>query len=504
MIEKLILGRKPLNYFTKILRQLIRILHENRPLSVAKKEDLRFLVNATILELYYSGYSINYIKKIPDIVLFPNSYKEDFPFDKEYGDFNNVQRYNEFRNQALGHLTLKKQLASLLNLVKRPKRKGYFVLRIDNFDFQEQKPLNIWDVVFYNPQLSLKVKYGDKKELNEYVECIERYFEQYVEGENKEKLKSNCNAVVATEYRPQYFNYVDPSIFKAIEKVNYSLSVLKNLKHLHVGGHSFSTAVNLKTVIVTDKNLSYRGAPWIIHDYDDDKAFSIDTRAETSVANHLKWAHKLDPGHEFHKKIIDIYVAVNRYRQNPFAFSFRDFWITVCDPLFPNKPDDFIKFCYKCVELYLLDQHLTNVKIFLRDAVRQDPFSRDSYTLRKSKMKSFGLEVFLYKPVKARTFSKQYMNISKDLKFDFLTDIIDELDRFVNNTNVYLEQVKARLTTILYEVYAERNLEVHNNLSTDMSMVKLREFCISLAIILRLVISQKITSRTRTINDLKI
>ena len=79
-----------------------------------------------------------------------------------------------------------------------------------------------------------------------------------------------------------------------------------------------------------------------------------------------------------------------------------------------------------------------------------------------------------------------------------------EIDGFVNNRSSYMDKVKTRLRTMLLEVYAERNLEVHNNLSTDISMVKLREFCISIAVILRLIICQKVTTRTRSVNDLKL
>ncbi len=504
-IQKLIVGKTYTHYFEKVLNHLVQVIHNNKPLTKRDKSDLHFLINAVIVELYHFGYSIEYIKKLPDIILFYKTHQEGFPFDKEYSDFDDDKLYKAYKDEVFASMTLRKQLISLLNLGARQKRKGYFVLKIDNFIFQEKKPLEIWGVTFYNPQLQLKLNYGGKKDLNDYVESIERYFEQYVETEeDKQKLRSDCNAIVPTEYRPQYFNHVDPSIVKSIDSVKRSLSVLKHLKHLHVGGSSFYATVNLRTVIVADSAFNYRAAPWIVHDYDDEKPFVVKEQAAKSINESLKWTHKLNPANEFHRKFIDINVAVNRYRHDPFSFSFKDFWITVCDALFPNDPKGFVDFCCWCVELYLKDQYVTNIKIFLRDALKAEGFSGGNYALSKSKMDSLRLGIFLYKPIKARGFLKQYPKIKQSLQFDFLQDIIGDLDDFVKNRTPYLDKIKKRLTEMIYEVYAERNLEVHNNLATDLSLIKLREFCVALAVILRLVVTQKIESKTRSVDDLKI
>lgn len=504
-IEKLILGKTHTHYFDKVMNHLVQVIHNNKPLTKQDKSDLHFLINAAIVELYHFGYSIEYIRKLPDIILFYKTHQEDFPFDKEYSDFNDDNLYKAYKDKVIASMTLRQQLISLLNLGTHPKRKGYFVLKIDNFIFQEKKPSEIWGVTFYNPQLQLKLNYGGKKELNDYVESIERYFERYVEKEeDKQRLRSNCNAIVATEYRPQYFNHVDPSIIRSIDSVKRSLSVLKHLKHLHVGGNSFYATVNLQTVIVTDADLNYRAAPAILQDYGDEKPFVVKERATKSINESLKWAHKLNPDNEFHRKVIDINFTVNQYRHDPFSFSFKDFWIIVSDPLFPNDPKGFIEFCCRCVALYLKNQYVANVKIFLRDALKAEGFSNGNYTLSKSKMNALRMDIFLYKPIKARGFLKQYPKITQWLTFDFLTDVIEDLDDFMKNQPKYMDKIKGRLTEMIYEVYAERNLEVHNNLVTDLSMIKLREFCVALAVILQGVITQKIKPKTRSVDELKI
>jgi hypothetical protein len=364
--------------------------------------------------------------------------------------------------------------------------------------------MKIWDVTFYNPQLTKQLHYGENEELNSYVESIEKYFEEYVEGDDRDKLQSTCNAVVAMEYRPLYSTHVDNSVLKAVDKVNRSLSVLKNLKHLHVGGNSFSTTLDLKTVIMINESFEYRAAPYVNHDYNDDKPFVLKEAAKKSVDDGLKWVNKLNPNMEFHKKIIDISFAINRYKYDPLSFSFKDFWITVSDALFPNDPEKFFEFCYKCIRLYLKDQLLANLKIFLRDSLKKDALSNGYFSLTNSQVKHLGLDIFFYKPIKAKKLSTRYQEVTQFLNFEFLTDLVGDVNKFTKTEDDYFTEIRTQLHRMIYEVYAERNLEVHNNLSTDFSLIKLREFCVSIAVIMRLVISQKINSRTRTIGDLKI
>jgi hypothetical protein len=480
------------------------VVNASFSLDAANKDDIRFLVNSMIIELYHFGYSPAYIRRIPDIILFPRQHIFDFPFEKKQSNFSSLDEFNKYTTGILNRLTLRTQFLNLLQLVNQPRLQGYYIFKINNFNFSESRPLKIWNVTFYNPQLTKQLHYGENKEHNEYAEGIEKYFEQFVKPEDQEKFKSTCNALVATKYRPLNFNYPDQSIFKAIEKVKRSLSVLKNIKHLHVGGHSLTTAIDLKTVIITHENGAYHAAPFVHYDYNDDKPFELKDKAKESISDSLKWVNKLNTDNAFHKKIIDISFAINRYRYDPFSFSFRDFWITVADALFPNSPEEFFEFSYACVELYLKDQMMVNLKIFLHDSLKRAAFSKGCYSLTEQQIWKLGLDIRLYRPIKARKFSNHYAEIKQFQDFEFLNDLVKEADKFATTPDRYFAEIKTRLQSIVYEVYAERNLEVHNNLSTDFSLIKLREFCFSLAVIMKLVISQKINSRTKSIKDLNI
>jgi hypothetical protein len=503
-LEKKILGTSPTAYLQMVLNSLIKVLHTVRGIDTGSKVDIQFLANAIIIELYHFGYSPAYIRKILDIILFPRNHQFEFPYDKKRDNFSTTQEFNNYTTGVLGNLTLKKQLLAFLELVSHPKLKGFYVFKINNFNFSQTSPLEIWGVKFYNPQVTKQLYYRDDYAFNEYAEEIEKYFEQFVKMEDRDRLKSTCNAIVPTEYRPLNSNNVDQSVYKAIDKVNRSLSVLKNIKHLHVGGHSFETAIDLKSVIMTHENGAYHAAPYIHHDYNDDKPFELKEKAKKSVEDSLKWINKLNPKNPFHKKVIDISFAVNRYRYDPMSFSFRDFWITVADALFPNNPERFIDFAYACVELYLKDQTMTNLKIFLHDSLKGGPFSASHYSLTPKQMKKLGLEILQYKVIKAKLFSSRYREITKYHDFEFLRDILDDVRKFHAAPDRYFTEIKTTLRSVIFEVYAERNLEVHNNISTDFSLLKLSEFCTSLATIIRLVISQKINAKSKSISDLGI
>ena len=49
------------------------------------------------------------------------------------------------------------------------------------------------------------------------------------------------------------------------------------------------------------------------------------------------------------------------------------------------------------------------------------------------------------------------------------------LNYFQNNKKEYLDSIDRWIEQIIIEVYAERNLETHNNISSDLSLIKLKD-----------------------------
>ena len=75
-----------IDYNKQLSAKLIKVLSTNQPLKDNVKADIRFLVNAYMVQLYHKGYSIDYISKLNDIIFFRDVINE-FPFEKKLSEF---------------------------------------------------------------------------------------------------------------------------------------------------------------------------------------------------------------------------------------------------------------------------------------------------------------------------------------------------------------------------------------------------------------------------------
>ena len=368
------------NYLKRVLNHLISLLHKDKELNSQFKSDIKFLINAVIIELYYYGYSLDYIKNIPDYILFPNQHIEQFPydFDKKYTDFSDYEDYRSYKENEIKKLNLATQIKSLLNLINRPKNKGYYIFKIDDFELQQAEPITIGNVTFYNPQLCKKLKYSTTpnkwhdNQWKEYVEEIEIYFEGFVKNEEKQQKKSACNAIIEVEYRPLFWNKPDNSYNNTRKLVERSLQVLKSLSYIITGYIPFQAAINPSKYILTGRDLEYRQAP--------DKKIKIDStlnikgEQKDTFKRILKSVNKPNPNNEFHYKLIKIYAYLKQFIVEPESFNFKDSWTIISESLFPNNPEGFIRFCKKCYRYSLNYRLLNDVKYFLGKSLKHDPF----------------------------------------------------------------------------------------------------------------------------------
>jgi len=502
-LEVLIVGKKDSIYIKKLLRILIKNLKDGSNITPRWKEDVKFLINAIVMELYHFGYSLNYLKKLPDIILFPN--KNEFPFTKTFVDFGiDKQKFELYKTTELASLSLETQIDSFMNLIRRPKLQGYLIFKIENFDFQND-PLEILGVTFYNPQLISKLNTDNfDLEHSQYVIEIEKYFEASVKDSDKTKYISNCNAIFKIQYRPLNWGKADNSIYQAIKKVDDALQVLRRQKFFYVGGNSRFSKVSLGTYIITNEKLEYREAPDFYEDNRFDLSFSVGSEQKKIMYNHIESTNGLANISHFHSKILAMVVLVDKYLVDPETFTFKDFWSKICEPFFPNDPKEFIEFSKRCFSVYLKSRFSSNVKIFLWEALQKRFFDGDNYFLPPDTLKYLGLNIEILKPISAKRFSRNYGKLERYLQFEFLSDILNEIRKYSQNQAIYFNEVDQWVGKILLESYAERNLEVHNNISNDLSQLKLREDCIEIANIVLLTISSKIQKRTRHLDDLKI
>ena len=87
------------------------------------------------------------------------------------------------------------------------------------------------------------------------------------------------------------------------------------------------------------------------------------------------------------------------------------------------------------------------------------------------------------------------------INIEFINDIVDELDFYKKDTETYYDNLNKWLENIIYEVYAERNLETHNNVSSNISSIKLKGTFLFIGSVLYQVLINNCKYKTNNIED---
>lgn len=470
-IQKLVLKDE---YERTLIDLLIRVLNENKRITAIVKKDIQFLVNATIVELFHYGYTRNYILKIPDIILFPIWNKFEFPFHKTCLDFKTSEEYKKYQEEEAKNIHLNQQIACLLNLLKPQKLLGSYVFKIDNIDFQEDNPLTIWGVTFYNPDKIKKIVFSGIGEMKKKVEYDELFLDYFDPKRNNLNLKSTCNAIVEVEYRPLYWNEPDNSLFNALKKVENALHVFNRLKQSYNGNSSPSCRINYSEYILAGSDYIYSRQ---FHDSFYQKPFKLEPYQTNTFKENLIWINKLNPNIEFQNKLANIYAYHCKSFTDPFAFNFKDYWTVCSEAIYPNKLFKFKDLCKDCLKYMIRRNLFLDAKCFLNSSFTKgwlETFA-NYFIIEEEKMKMFGLHIPSKGKFSASKFEKEYNQLKQFDNIEFLKDIIEELDSYKNKEVEYFARVDNWIENTVEEVYRERNLEVHNNIQTDFSLISLKD-----------------------------
>jgi hypothetical protein len=336
--------------------------------------------------------------------------------------------------------------------------------------------IRIWNTSFYNPQLRLELNHSSlSDEWKEYVQSIEKYFDDSVKEDEKQLKKSTCNALIKTEYRPIYWNYSDKSLLNAYKNVNEALSVLLELRHVYTSNSSNYGTISLSNYILADDKLNYLAAPTFQDEIN--PPFKIKPEQENSLKNSLKNINKLDLNNNFQNNLANIYSNLCKLKINPTSFNFKDYWTIFFETLFPNNPKKVIEFIQKCYEYRLKTSFFIDAKCFLSSSLR-NRLTLDGlqdYSLDEKTLKHLDLYIPLLTRIKAHAFEKKYLTICDYLHFEFLSDIINELSTYQKDNSVFMLKLNDWIDRTINEVYTERNLETHNNITNDLSLIKLKD-----------------------------
>ena len=471
------------DYSTILAHHLIKILHTNEDISNKIKNDLKFIINSFIVELYQYGYSLKYLENLPDILLLDTS-PEEFPYQKDISDFEyNQEAFDVYIKQERSHWTLEKILMGLKNLVEKPILDGFYIFKVDGINFKLKKTLKIWDTEIYNPQKTIRVNQNYEEDYrNEKARNLELFFDETADTSEK----STCNMIIPASFRPiKSLNYPDNSFYTAYRKAQRSLNILNDLRNKSDKPSGLSKGViQEKNHFLVFANFKFAYSSLFCFNKQPNVAFVLETNnpiQEKFFDEEVKRLNYLNPNHQFHLNLIETNSILRKLRTEPAFFNFTDLWISCFESNFSadNELEEIKDFAFLCIKRRYDLQFLNYSKGFLSSSLKEqkNPFEiRPSYSLNAREYKDMDLECVPGAPIVAGNgFVENYKKANENIDSEVLRSILAEITEFIEGRDVYYERLKKWIDKTIDEVYHERNFEVHSNTRSELNILKLKD-----------------------------
>ena len=464
-LESQLFRRYP--YERRLATQLHKVLSINKPLDDQAKADIKFLVNAFVVELYQYGYSEDYIGRVPDTISFRDGGK-DFPYEKTILDFKSKDEYQQYVKEENKKMNLGAMLDGLLKLINNRKYKGYTIFKVSGVTLDKNRKL--LGVEFYNPQTERRAK-------NRYEHSIdpELFVKDSSDSSTTMPGSSTCNAIVDTEFLSPYDINGSQVLRAAYRKAETSALLLGSILNKYADttpGKFYITLQRDKCISLFDSNRIPSFNSEIFKPLDSSNAIKfLDDK-------NRKWAEdEIDFFNTQTNKRVLALIRQQKILENiSTEFSFKDLW-TAWEGLFEdgNKREELKRVCKHAVRIYLSTNFLPKVKHFLYRNLYADEFKifftepSKFYLLEKSDIQSLGLHVPEGGAITVQDFKRKYKDVLSTIDFPLLQEIIDRVGTFVKTPKDYYQDVDKWLDRTIDEVCAERNLEVHNNEETSLA-----------------------------------
>ena len=467
------------NYSVKLAKYLVKVLSRNSQITSQVKEDIKFLVNSFVIELYRCGYGLTYISFIPDIITFSHiQYK--FPFAKTIEDFSfDKDQYEAYVKEEEKVKTLDRCLSGLVNLVNRPLKNGFHVFKVNDLFLLDPHSIKIGDVEFYNPQKVRKINIAkiDEKIRKHLIQIEDFYILKGSEPIDISKV-SYCNAIVSTRFVGPKAMASEEHLLQSFHKVNRSLEILNDV--INRNGRSGSGYGRLSFHRHLKLHDNYRLAD---HSFDisDEKSMRLDIKNDMISESKLKDMeselldlNKIDTDTILGVKLMNIISINSRFENNQQSFNFKDLWIAWESIMDIATFKIFIKEVYR---FHYRKDYLVMTKGFLNINLARlyDYINPNYWSLGKKEIKSTGLTLVPNKIITTQSFKTRYSSIGQLVPIEMVHDVIMRIDNFINNQPLFFSKLNEWIENTVDEIYIERNMEVHKNLSNDLSKLKLKQ-----------------------------
>eukprot|EP00388_Colpodella_angusta_P002091 GDKJ01006650.1.p1 GENE.GDKJ01006650.1~~GDKJ01006650.1.p1 ORF type:complete len:587 (-),score=8.83 GDKJ01006650.1:42-1802(-) len=434
------------SYSFEISKCLIELLEKNTPIDNNDKEDIKKLTNYFIIELFNKGFNAKLIKELPEILFDIDR----FPFEKSDADFTSNHEYNEYKKNEWETLTLKKQIESIVNLLNRPLKTRYLIFRVFDVNWRCE-PLHFLDVEFYNPNIGFNPKITLKEKLPSII-----FNETFSLNYNEDENKSQCNAFVKVEGLQEEQIYL-----KGYKKVKLALSVLN--RELELNGkvfvnNVFVTNSSFNRIWGTTNALPQIGAIDEILEYQKSRLHYID---------------KLKQENEEDKRVLNFISVVSDILTDKMYYPGK-LWVCL-EALFESESN--IKELIKAIlKLYLNNYYLIEWKNILSNSLTQKHslLNPEDYILSKEVAEKLSINTKTAKS-ELRRFQKNIHVLKSEIDSLIIEDIVDNIQLFSSNKSTFNSNIDTYVEYVITELYIERNLTLHRNMSDELFLLKRKE-----------------------------
>lgn len=482
-------------YNLLLANNLVNILRINKKVTEEEKNNIKFLINAMIVELYHYGYSFKYIKKIPDIIIFRLS-KEKFPYKRTLADFNyDKKAYADYIEKEQAERNLRKMLSGLINLIKYPKYPGYVIFKIDDVYLKEPSILKFGDVEFYNPSFH--------KKLNEDVQpqgglATYNEFEKFSFADKPNNKPSNCNAITPINFRESSEIRRSHELIEAYQKVLQALEVITKFSKYY-SQFKIKGGIKLDNHFFVHKDRSLAGSSLSILSNVDDVFETKSLEDKKELTENLAHYGNLYNAGSIGKKVYYILSVVCEIENREEFFSFNKLW-TGWESIMPGEKSQdrlkkLIELTQSCMRIYIKNEFMYNIAQELEFSLNVPEYfnKRMYYSLNEQYLQEIGLS----KGGSLKKFKNKYLDIKKYIDNEFVNFYLDKITSYINKDSTFFEGIDSWIENVLEEVYLERNMEVHKNIRSEFGRLKLKDDFIWLSFMLINEVTRNISSRNR-------
>ena len=459
------------NYRGILLQEFSVELQRNDAFTYHSRETIQFLINCTIVELYDYGYSIDYILKVANIIVFGDVINE-YPYPKSFKNFNQRDEYESYKNEFAKSITIDKVIYGLDRILNKKKTKGYYIFKVNNLALINPGEVKIGEVTFYNPNSVSHLNLDRLKNSHQ-----SRYFklEKFQRNSEFDSTASQCNAIIESEFISSSKIESKVELLEAYAKIDLSLShlniIYKTFRN-KPNGHAYMDMTNCFRVDRNKRPYSYNYE--ITRPLERTIDMSDYNYPVDYITPQVEFINNLRKKGEIGLRLYKILSLIGDYDSDRRRFSFKELWIAIESLM---KKDELQNALCIILEKQFEVNYLINMKLMIRGSVENHSIIPDypRYSIDQDDLYKFGLDYKFHKRISTDKFVRKILLLSDRIPEYLIEEFQQRIVLFTSDKEKFYSNLNKWINQVIDEFYIERNMEVHKSLDNNFSKIKLEE-----------------------------